>query len=213
VPGLDGERLADALRFHTEIATALTANGTPAYTHEVVIGDGQPTLQSITVDGTTIRYHHEQRGTDHLGDSTVPRFSAAPPEWVDDAQARAVVCRHGSLPSHRQVRDQVWNITHALNLGAILAPPVELSLDVPEVTPAQEPLWVRLSPNRDNARIAARLRDPGTGDLVAERLLHADGEGRYTGTLPASPGIWEVEAAAVGEHPPATVRELVVIVG
>ncbi|MFC4063481.1 esterase/lipase family protein [Actinoplanes subglobosus] len=212
VPGLDWDQLTDALRFHAEIAEALAANGTPAYTHEVVIGDGQKTPQSITVNGPAISYHHEQRGTDHLGDGTVPRFSAAPPEWDDDARGRAVVCRHGSLPNHRQIRDQLWNIANALNLGAILAPPVELALDVPEVIPAEQPLPVHLNANRTNARIAVRLRDPETGKLTAERVLHADGMGGYSGLLPVTPGIWEVEATAVGEHPQATVRELVVVV-
>lgn len=203
-------RVEDGLRFHDEIKEAVRTNGATPYRSHVIVGHGQPTVQSVRIDGLEVTYPRRYRGRDYLGDGTVARFSAVPAEWSDDADAIPVWQKHGSLPNHKYVRDLVWTKANAVHVGGILSPPVKIGVDVPEVAAADGPLPVAVTANRPNLRIMVRLKTP-EGDLVRQRTATFDGDNRYSAVLPASPGIWLVEAQPIGETTLSGVSEAVVI--
>jgi hypothetical protein len=205
------DRVRDAARFHEEIARAVADGRRRDYTLHVHAGTRQPTQQSLSVAGDVLVFHHSQRGIDHGGDGTVPRFAAIPPEWHDDAQARVGADRHGAIPNVAYVREQVWATANAVELGAVMAPPVELGLDVTEVAHADAPLPVRVSANRPHLRLVARVRDTGTDVVVAERSMRSEGTGEYSAELRPRPGVWRLEVATVGVHPQVSISDLVVV--
>ncbi len=200
----------DGLRFQDEIKEAVRTNGPASYETHVIVGHGQPTAQSLRIDGLEVTYHRRHRGQDYLGDGTVPRFAATPAEWSNDADATPVWQKHGALPNHKYVRDLVWTKAHAIDIGGLLAPPVKIGLDVPEVATADRPLQVTLTANRPNLRIMVRLKAPD-GGLVHQRTATFDGDDRYSTALPATPGIWLVEAQPVGETDQSRVYEAIVV--
>jgi hypothetical protein len=103
----------------------------------------------------------------------------------------------------------VWTKANAVDVGGILSPPVKIGLDVPEVA-ADRPLPVAVTANRPNLRIIVRLKTP-EGDLVRQQTATFDGDNCYSAMLPATPGIWLVEAQPIGETPLSCVSEAVVI--
>ncbi|WP_439655945.1 esterase/lipase family protein [Lentzea sp. HUAS TT2] len=200
----------DGLRFHDEIKEAIRMNGEPPYRTHVIVGHGQPTVQSVRLEGLDVTYPRRYRSRDYLGDGTVARFAAVPAEWSDDADAIPVWQKHGSLPNHKYVRDLVWTKAHAVNVGGILSPPVKIGLDVPEVAAAGSPLPVMVTASRPNLRIMVRLKTLA-GDMVRQQTATFEGAERYSALLSVPPGIWLVEAVPIGETTLSCVSEAITI--
>ncbi|GLY38402.1 hypothetical protein Amsp01_044260 [Amycolatopsis sp. NBRC 101858] len=201
----------DGLRFHDEIKEAFRTNGEPPYRTHAIVGHGQPTVQSVRIQGLEVAYPRRYRSRDYLGDGTVARFAAVPAEWSDDADAIPVWQKHGSLPNHKYVRDLVWTKANAIDVGSILSPPVKIGLDVPEVATTDSPLPVVVTANRPNLRIMIRLKTLA-GDLIRQQTATFDGDDRYSAALPAPPGIWLVEVQPVGETTLSCVTEAVAVI-
>lgn len=215
LPGLDDpvcrDRIRDAARFHDEIARAVADGGPRDYTLHVHAGTRQPTYQSLSMDGGALVFHRTQRGTDYSGDGTVPRFAAVPPEWRDDAQAHVGADRHGAIPNVAHVREQVWASANVIDLGAVMAPPVELGLDVPEIAGAGDPFPIRVSADRPHLRLIVRIRHTTDDAVVAERPMTSDGTGGYSAMMRPPPGVWRLEVTTAGLHPAVSISELVLV--
>jgi len=133
LPDLSGAAARDAHRLHSEITAALDRNGPPAYERYAFGGRRQPTDQSVSSTQAGLRYHRQQRGTDHTGDGTVPLFSSVAPEDGTTAAGVFHAARHSGLQRNDLLLDQVIDKVNGVDLGATLAPPYELALDLPDV--------------------------------------------------------------------------------
>ncbi|MFE5945322.1 esterase/lipase family protein [Streptomyces sp. NPDC056480] len=212
LPGLDAGKLADAVRFHKEIADAVAANGAPPYTHHVFVGvrQGTPQAAAATSGG---RWVYAERPLDrrYAGDGTVPRLSAFPPEWPDDAHATHLPFGHTALPNKRSSLEQVWCKILAVETGATMSVPVELGLDLPDIAPSGAPLEVRALSNHERHAFQARLLDPRDMGLVAQRQFVPQGGGHYRTELQAPAGIWILEGQSL-KNPDVLVQQPITLV-
>lgn len=218
VPGLPTEPAARGRAFHDEINAAIAANGEPCYTTHVFAGKLQDTEQSIALDGGVVGYRRSQRGTDHAGDGTVPRFSAVPPEWDDTARAVYRAARHSALIRSDIVSDDgiIEDIIDKINyvdLRAAMAPAQELSLSLPDSASAADPsVPVGVTAKVPDLLLQATVRDL-TGQIVDDHIpVEPDGSGEYGADLELPAGTWHVTVAAVAESPPAVVDDIVTVV-
>lgn len=96
--------IADGVGFHRDLTAAVNTRD-PRRTDALTAFRGglQPTLTSASLGSDrTLAFYESCDGTDvgvaDGGDGTVPRRSAAPPEWNDDpSRARAVAQRHSKM--------------------------------------------------------------------------------------------------------------------
>src|SRR5262249_3381979 len=102
IPHLDAAKAHAALDFHAEIATAHAANAKLQeyvdYGHRIrpIVGIEQPTAQSALLKGDKVELLNKHGSEDLMGDGTVPRPSATPPEFaIENAIYGAE--RHASL--------------------------------------------------------------------------------------------------------------------
>ncbi|MGW5924233.1 esterase/lipase family protein [Nocardia fluminea] len=211
VPGLSAEVVARGRRFHDELNAALTRNaGTDAYALHVFAGKLQATDQSITVEAGGIGFQRTQRGIDHLGDGTVASFSAVPPQWRLDENALFRPAKHGPLAKHRDLLEDVAAKATARELGAILAPLDELSMDLPEVVTAGQPVELVVTSASANLRLHAAVFDADDQPHDTHIPVRPDDSGRrYRTVLTLPPGVWQVRVEEITKQPRAFVEDLV----
>ena len=210
VPGLDSAFVADALRFHDQIAGAARRNGRTDYALNVFGGKRQGTLQSIRKDSSGIVYLQSQRGTDYYGDGTVPAFSAVPSEWEDTSQAEFHAYRHGGLVGAKTLLDMLLDKLRPASLGEILAPSCEIGVTVPPTASAGIPVTIAATTGDELALLMASAHDPATGLRIAESRMRPIG-GTYEAHLDLPLGVWRIEVAAVAENPVVRVDDLIVV--
>jgi Lecithin:cholesterol acyltransferase len=211
LPGLPTAATADAEILQREIAEAAHRHQPPPYERYAFGGRRQPTDQSVSVTPTGLRYHRSQRGIDHAGDGTVPLFSAVAPEETTTAAGIFHAARHSGLQRLDALLDQVIDKVNGLDLGATLAPPAELALDLPELAVAGTDIAVRVTADLPDLLLHARVKDLN-GTALEERIfVRPDGHGTYTTNLVLPPGTWHVEIETVAVTPPTRVGDVLVV--
>jgi hypothetical protein len=211
LPDLPGTAARDAQGLHSEIAAALDRNGPPAYERYAFGGRRQPTDQSVSSTHAGLRYHRQQRGTDHTGDGTVPLFSSVAPEDGTTAAGVFHAARHSGLQRNDLLLDQVIDKVCGVDLGATLAPSYELAVDLPDVTPAGVAVPLTVTADLPDLRLHACVRDLDDVPLDAHIPVRPDGRGTYTAALQVPPGTWHVEVETVANTPPARVGDVLIV--
>ena len=208
-------RAAAARAFHDEIANAVaehendddyTNNG---YTIRPVIGTFQPTFQSARRAGSKIELLRSYQGKDLDGDGTVPRVSASPLEFDDEANAMYVSERHASLQNSDPVLVQLTGVMSGLSInfaafrGAL--PTISLALDLDDAYGVDEPVSFSIEPEELPAEpLTAIVADVGTESEVLRQTLRPD-EGRYRGELPPLPaGVYRLTVVGGGAVEPVS---------
>lgn len=211
IPGLAAEIVAQGCRFHSDLDAALARNtGTDSYALHVFAGKLQATDQSVTLESGGITFQRTQRGTDHFGDGTVPSFSAVPPQWHRDENALFRPAKHGPLVKHRDLLEDVAAKATARELGAILAPLDELSMNLPEVVPAGQPVELIVTSASANLRLHATVFDADDRPHDTHIPVRPDDSGRsYRTVLTLPPGVWQVRVEEITKQPRAFVEDLV----
>ena len=100
-----------------------------------VVGSAQPTLQEVTLAGGVATYRESLQGTDHYGDGTVYRQSAAPLGLT----AMPLPQRHGTLAKSAEAIAVVVDKLH----GADTPPPLgtgQIGAEIPDTATAEAPL-------------------------------------------------------------------------
>ena len=211
LPSLPTAAAADAKALHSEIADAVRHNQPAPYERYAFGGRRQPTDQSVSVTPAgLLRYHRHQRGTDHAGDGTVPLFSAVAPEDATTAAGIFHAARHSGLQRLGVLLDQVTDKVNGKDLGEVLAPPVELALDLPELAVAGTDIPVRVTADLSDLLLHARVHDLNGTTREEHMPLRPDGRGAYTTILQLPPGTWHVEVETVAVTPPARVGDVLV---
>jgi Lecithin:cholesterol acyltransferase len=211
LPDLPTNAVRDAQALHIEITEALARNGSPPYQRYAFGGRRQPTDQSVSSTPAGLRYHRHQRGTDHTGDGTVPLFSSIAREDQTTAAGIFHASRHSGLQRHDLLIDQVIDKVNGVDLGAILAPPSELALDLPEIAPAGADIPLSVTADLPDLILHAQVDDSSGRPLDAHILLRPDGHGAYTTTLRLPPGIWHVQVETIAATPATKVGDVLVV--
>jgi hypothetical protein len=207
IAGLDPAKVADALRFHQEIADKVAEHASlpeyvaTGYRVYPIVGTNQPTLESarVTAGGDKVEVLASYLGQDWDGDGTVPRVSATPPESRDASQAMFTATRHASLQIARAVLHHLDGVLSGLFMtNAVLrrapetsrpAPPVRLGLTMDDAFETDEPIALRVHPDRDPPPLRAVIQHAGTGSVVADVPLGSD---LGVDAPPLRPGLYRV---------------------
>lgn len=212
IPNVDPRRVADALAFHRDIESAVTAhldelayveNG---YEIQPVVGLFQPTRQSARRVGDRVELLSEYDGVDQDGDGTVPRISATPIELSKDPHEMYASERHSTLQNKDQVLVHLMGVLSRgeLDMGryrALLQPRV--GLDVGDLYATDEPLTLGVRCEDPAAAVSALITD-GEGTVVQRSEPVTAGEWTQIELAPLSAGDFRVTVGAGGAVEPVS---------
>lgn len=214
LPGINGTAVSEGADFHRKLAEAVTRNGPSPYETHMFGGHRHRTVLSIRRDLAGIQALPTWNGEDPRGDGTVPRFAAVTPESKDDTHVRYSGERHSALAGARHVGDALHALLTAQLVSKYQAPELELSLDLPELVPANATLKIAVETEFDRLALVATADHDESTAAVGGSVLRNEGEGRYSCelTLP-SPGAWHVTVSAASPAPVEPVTEIVIVAG
>ncbi|MFF4019876.1 esterase/lipase family protein [Streptomyces sp. NPDC001843] len=113
VPGLPAVALARSRDFHQRMERAVAANGDDRPTYHTLLSHWQTTDLWALVDDNGETRAQPSKGYENGGDGTVPRCSASPPEWADDAGAVFIAGKHAALQQQRETLVQLRGVLTA----------------------------------------------------------------------------------------------------
>ncbi|WP_305790147.1 lipase/acyltransferase domain-containing protein [Symbioplanes lichenis] len=189
--GGDKDLARNAMELHRSLSSA---SGGPVRS---VVGVWQPTVQTFALRSGVVKEQHwsypavpppDAPGmVDRGGDETVPRDAAS-----IAGEPFYVAQTHGALARTQEVIDHVRGVLTEQPPGAWLGHPVPLSLVVPDLLTAGEPLPVHVAGVSDPAALTCRITDAGSGHTVAHPFLTPHGEGLRSSIIPPGPGMYRV---------------------
>ncbi|MGH9279714.1 MAG: esterase/lipase family protein [Acidimicrobiales bacterium] len=212
---------AAAATFHAETQRGVDALGAAMPHTLAVVGQHQvtATVARLAPDGDVevlgdVDWPTPAGPRRSRGDGTVPRASAQPPEWGDDAtRAHVVTGRHVDLPAHRPLHQVIGAALEGrafLGLG----PDTEegLSVDMPEVAAAGERVVVTARHPDDRLALDLSVADAATGAQHRHAELGNRGGGRYDQVVDGlAPGTYHVVVTGLADGGPQRVSELLTV--
>ena len=223
VPGLPDTALRRCLTFHRRLTRAIADHPDRRPAYHALLSHRQATDVWASLhtaapggpgpdDGTNVVTHRPSDFADR-GDGTVPRRSATPPEWDDDAAALFLAGTHGALQQATETYRQLAGILTAAPRprAAVLA---EVAADLPELTAPGRP-WTAAATSvegSDRLVLTLTVTDPATGATVLERPLRPAGNAAYTTEVTLTePGLyrWTIRTPPTAATPVDPVSDLV----
>ncbi|MFC5751261.1 lipase family alpha/beta hydrolase [Actinomadura rugatobispora] len=213
LPGIPDSALRRSRDFHQRINDAISENGAgrPRY-HAVLSGRNRTDLWAYPDDGGELSLRRSE-GFHNGGDGTVPRCSAAPPEWPDDSGAIFVAGRHSGLQQEDGTLRQIRGILSA-HPRIPQAAGDELAMDA-EMFVEPGALWelrCRSVEGAENLVLAVRITGPAGPDSgTTVTPLVSRGGGAYSARVPIErPGVyyWNVHAELTGASPVEPVSDV-----
>ena len=220
IPHLDAAKAKAALAFHHEIADAVDENmkdsayADKRYDIRPIVGIEQPTAQSVKRDGDKVRLIQSRRGQDLMGDGTVPRPSAEPPEFERHENVIYAAEKHASLQNDDDVLFQLngvltqprWNPADYRDATG----KVGQRLDLEDWVDPAQPLVVRAQPLEDpGGLLVVVAEDVQTGREAARQRLRQADDGWYEAELTLPEGVYRVTSMGGNVEP---VTDLVTVV-
>lgn len=206
LPEIPSALARDARGFHDEIAAAVSRRGGASpYVIHPILGIRQPTFATVRIAGRQAVPIRTIKNKDEMGDGTVARFAAHPPEMTGEAAAimgRAE--QHGSLQSNAAVFDQIYTALTGTSViyKADDDAAADLGLIVDELVCAGEPTAVTVEATSDELLLQAVVEDESGQRVAEEYLLRREPEcfGAEIGPLP--PGGYRLRVGpAPGANP------------
>ncbi|KAB1159035.1 hypothetical protein F6X68_09925 [Micromonospora sp. AMSO12t] len=185
VPGLPERCRERGLRFHADIEAAIVRNGTDRPSYHAILSHRQSTVTwtSVAADGTVVA--HAPGDFAERGDGTVPRCSAAPPEWHDDAASVFVAGRHAALQQQREVLTQIQGILTARRRPPMaVADEIAVDADSHVLPGGTWTVSAQSVEQSDKLVLEVTVSDPVTCEPLASRPMRPAGDGRYEARLP-----------------------------
>ncbi|CAL9428995.1 alpha/beta fold hydrolase [Streptomyces sp. enrichment culture] len=215
VPGLPAESLDRSRSFHRAIGDAVAARGSERPVYHALLSHWQATELWALVDGGSEVRGQPSTGYDDGGDGTVPRCSAVPPEFADDAGALFVAGRHAALQQQPETLVQLTGILTARPRRPQAAAD-GISVTAESLVEPGEP-WqvaVRSVERSDALVLTLTVTDPGRPDTepVATVALKPRGDGLYTARVfVPEPGLyrWTVRTERTAMTPVEPVTDVV----
>jgi pimeloyl-ACP methyl ester carboxylesterase len=203
IPGLSAERLADAMRFHTQLAAAEVARPASLDMTHMIVGVRQPTGTTvrITSDGDA-ELSDTFGGDNDYGDATVPLAGALGHRLTGDSnRIQRIADHHGDLPRNPAALDELESVLTGRTIRRRDAVGVPLRVAVPDLLLAGEPLAVDVTVD-DASRHAVRITVTGESrapETRIPRLRHGQTTAVFT-DLP--PGAYTVDVTGLDPSSP-----------
>ncbi|MEU9592566.1 hypothetical protein AB0D84_23020 [Streptomyces sp. NPDC048193] len=213
-PGLPEDSLDRCRSFHRAIEEAIAARGSERPVYHALLSHWQTTELWALVEGAGEIRGQASTGFDEGGDGTVPRCSAVPPEWADDAGALFIAGKHAALQQQRETLVQLTGILTARPRRPQAA--VDgISVTAESVVEPGEawPVAVRSVERSDALVLTLTVTDParpGTQPATPTSLKPRGG-GLYTGSvLIREPGLyrWTVHTEMTAMTPVEPVTDV-----
>lgn len=221
IPNVEVSRAADALAFHREIMAQVDEHRTLSdyaengYRIYPIVGIEQPTFQSARRAAGGVELLRTYRGNDQRGDGTVPRVSATPYELSDAARDMYSATRHSSLQNADPVLTHLAGAIMDLyiDLGEFRRGPStmpaelalsKLALSVEDAYWPDEPVTVRVQPDREGLELSATVAEAESGRVVAQApLLPSEDGWHWAEFAPLGGGVYRVTVGAQAGVEPA----------
>jgi pimeloyl-ACP methyl ester carboxylesterase len=203
IPELDTAMLADAMRFHTDLADAEAHRPDSLQDTHPIVGTRQTTATTASLAGGRVTLIDTYRGEDHYGDATVPIVGACRSDVpLDSNTLRRVPDKHGNLQRNPAALDELEGILTAQPVIVRAARPIGLRVDAPEFALAGEDITVQVTP-ADNARHAVRVAVTSeTGRLTDSRVLRPSRSTTATTIDGLAPGAYTIDVTGVDPGSP-----------
>lgn len=174
LPELDTGMVADAMRFHTDLAAAEQQRTDSLESLYAILGVRQSTPTTARLSHGRAELSDNYRGENLFGDATVPIVAASRSDLkLTSNRLRHVPDKHGNLQRNEAALDEVEAILTARDIIVKAVPPVELRVDVPEFALAGEALIVTVTPAEETRRaihLAVRSETDETGSFEERDL-------------------------------------------
>lgn len=196
--------MANAARSRWEQLHLPSALTPPVPTTHAVVGTVHPTLQSLTIDAGSCRFHDTLLGVDHEGDGTVYRNSAVP----GGISAHALPQTHGALAVTPEALNYVWFKLTGGDLTPELAPFDPVRITFPDIAEAGCAVTV-LVQGRDPVGISVDSIDLATGTTKPWTLRGRNDDDLVFSNDGLRPGLHRIRVTVPGRSP---VSEIVLVV-
>ena len=152
--------IADGLAFYDQLEAAEAGDAAYAKKLHAIVGTNQPTQSTVRFTGGGTEFYDTYGSDDFMGDSTVPLVGAVPKGVPMDANTlRHVPDNHGNLQRNAAALDELEGILTAKPVVIKGGLAVPLSVVVPQLVAAGEPLQVQVSvPSGNRPGLHATLR-------------------------------------------------------
>jgi pimeloyl-ACP methyl ester carboxylesterase len=198
IPNLDAKKAAAGLAFHREIMQLVDDHlevdeyRANRYRIAPIVGTLQPTNQSARRSGNGVTFLRHYQGRDLHGDGTVPRVSATPVELSNDSQEMFCATKHASLQNASAALTHLAGVTGDLyiDLGRFRARRTtnpKVGLEIEDVYWSNEPVQVRVTPDRPKLALQATVSNVDTGQSVATETLHPGQDNEQEATFAPLP--------------------------
>jgi pimeloyl-ACP methyl ester carboxylesterase len=196
LPELDAARLADAMRFHTELREAETQRPESLEATHAIVGVRQPTATTARLAHGCIELIGSYQGEDLYGDSTVPIVAACRSDVsMDSNRLRRIPDKHGNLQRNPAALDEVEGILTASSVHVRAARPVGMRVDLPEFAPVGQDVTVHVTPD-EPARHAVRITVTDEAGRLTEARILRPTRGAMTFTIEdLTPGAYTIEVS------------------
>ncbi|MFC5268106.1 esterase/lipase family protein [Kribbella qitaiheensis] len=196
LPGMNGELVTNALRFHREIEDAVTSHrqddyeGTGGYDIRPIIGEFQATNQSAVIEGQTARLLPDRAGVDEGGDGTVPRLSSVPKElFTSQRNVMYAAYRHAALQNADPVLTHVYGLMRGAppDPGQFFAGLARLGMGIADIHDETTPIPLQVRCDVAGTSVRAAAVDIATGTTAASITIDEVGEDWIVTELPPLP--------------------------
>ena len=153
LPELATDKIADGMRFHTQLTEAESRRPASLTTTHAIIGIHQPTATTARLTGSRIELDNTYQTEDLYGDATVPIVAATRPDIpMDSPLLRRVPDQHGNLQRNNAVLDELHGILTASPITIRALHTTALHVDTPDLILAGDPLPIRIATTNDNTQ-------------------------------------------------------------
>lgn len=207
LPNLDRRRAAEAASFHDEMTRANATNVADAAYLDAgtgvrpIVGIGQPTWQSATLEGARLIPSLTYQGQTLEGDGTVSRVSAIP-LGDDGGSATYFATTHSALQSVAAALEHAAGVMEglAIDLGKFRSDKPgggRIALHVADAYPSDEPIRLQVEPS-DYAQSLVGTIDRLDADAARRTLTLRHRQGRNVAEIVLPPGLYRVAVEGRG---------------
>jgi hypothetical protein len=204
--------------FHQRINDAVAAGGDDRPSYHVVVSHRQRTDLWALIDAVGEVRLRASAGFADGGDGTVPRCSASPPEWSDDAAARFVAGMHAALQQQRETLAQLRGILSSRPRYPQAAAD-EIAVDAPPCAVAGEdwPIEARSVEGSDRLVLTVTIDETSERQVrpVVRLPLRPQGGGCYRSVVSVPrPGVyrWTVSTEPTAATPIDPISDILLCV-
>ncbi|MEU0738937.1 CHAT domain-containing protein [Streptomyces sp. NPDC006134] len=203
LPGLPAGAVADADRFHGEIAARPGSASGPAHRFHIIAGTLQPTAESVVLAYGRAFFRQEET---RAGDGSTPLVSAVPAHCRGKAEVTLLPGRRHELLSNAAVLGEITRVLRAEHGPGGVPAAGGVGLGLPGRVPARQTVPVAAVSARADAFLRVRVTEPHSEAVRWESVLvRHDPAGPLEGNLRfPDKGTWRVrvESYVPGEAVP-----------